>query len=63
VVRPEAGEGVGRVAVLPGWGKRTLPTLNRDGRCVAVLGDDRRLQIWKLIGSRAELLIKESDWK
>jgi serine/threonine protein kinase/WD40 repeat protein len=48
------------VVLLPGWGKRTVPCLSRDGRFVAVFGDGR-LQVWTLAGSQPKLLLEESD--
>jgi WD40 repeat protein len=49
------------VVLLPGWGKRTAPCLSRDGRFLAVLGDDRRLQLWKLAGSQSKKVLDVSD--
>jgi WD40 repeat protein len=48
-----------QVVKLPGWGQRTLPYLSPDGKFVAVLGDDGRLQVWKLAGSRSKKWLKE----
>jgi serine/threonine protein kinase/WD40 repeat protein len=50
-----------KIVLLRGWGKPTWPHLSRDGQYVAVAGDDRRLEVWKLAGSRAEKLIEESS--
>jgi WD40 repeat protein len=48
------------VVRLPGWGKPAWPFLSRDGRFVAVVGGDGRLRVWKLVGSRSHLVLKES---
>jgi serine/threonine protein kinase/WD40 repeat protein len=45
---------------IPGWGKKTAPFLSSDGRFVAVLGFDGRLEVWKLVGSRSELVLRET---
>jgi serine/threonine protein kinase/WD40 repeat protein len=49
-----------QIVLLPGWGKPTTPRLSRNGRFVAVLGTDGRLQVWKLVGSRSEIVLEES---
>jgi WD40 repeat protein len=49
-----------QVVLLLGWGKPTRPWLSRDGRLVAVLGEDGRLQVWKLIGLQSRIVLEES---
>jgi serine/threonine protein kinase len=47
------------VVRLPGWGKPARPYLSPNGRFLAVVGGDR-LRVWKLVGSRSELVLQES---
>jgi WD40 repeat protein len=48
------------VVLLAGRGVPTIPWLSRDGRFVAVTGDDGRLQVWKLAGAQSRIILEES---
>jgi WD40 repeat protein len=58
-IRQVAGDR--EILALPGWGVPTNPWLSRDGRHVAVLGSDGRLQLWSLPGAQARLLLDEAN--
>src|SRR5262249_16796388 len=55
-IRRAAGDQ--KIVLLPGWSKPTTPYLSRDGRFVAVIAGDGRLQGWQLVGSRSELFLE-----